>query len=55
MKNLAFIFLLTFVALQVFSQPAFLTDQKRYKRVRDAFSEKESFVKNTLKVSDICY
>lgn len=53
MKSITSIFLLTFVTLNLFSQTDFLSEQKRYKRVRTAIDEKEELLIEKLKVYDI--
>lgn len=44
---------MTFIVLSISAQPDFLTKQKRYKRVRTAYNDKEQFVLNKLKENGI--
>lgn len=53
MKKILSILLLTFIALTVSAQSDFLTEQKRYKRVRTAINEKEQLILNKLKGKSI--
>ncbi len=53
MKKIISILIISFVFLNAFSQSDFLTEQKRYKRVRTAINEKEKIVIDKLKESNI--
>ncbi len=53
MKKILAIILLTFMQQLAEAQSSFLTDQKRYERVRNAISEKDIIIKDKLKESGI--
>ena len=53
MKKILSILLLTFIALNISAQSNFLTEQKRYQRVRAAISDKEQLVLKKLKENSI--
>lgn len=52
-KKILSILLLTFIILSLSAQSDFLTEQKRYERVRTAINEKEDLVINNLKETNI--
>ncbi|MBE9467508.1 MAG: L,D-transpeptidase family protein [Bacteroidetes bacterium] len=53
MQKITSILILTFIVVNVFAQSDFLTEQKRYKRVRTSIIEKEKVLINKLKETDI--
>ena len=53
MKKIISILTLTFIALTISAQSDFLTEQKRYKRVRTAINDKEQLVLDKLKENSI--
>jgi murein L,D-transpeptidase YafK len=53
MKKILSILLLTFIALTITAQSDFLTEQKKYKRVRTAINDKEQLVLHKLKEKSI--
>lgn len=53
MKKIPIIFLLSFIVFNGITQSDFLTEQKRYNRVRTAINEKEDIVINQLKENNI--
>ena len=53
MKRIISSLLLTFFIFSIYAQTDFLAEQKKYKRVRAAISEKEQLVINNLKKDSI--
>jgi murein L,D-transpeptidase YafK len=53
MKKTSTFILLFFIGLNIFAQSDFLSQQKKYSRVRTAIGEKEDIVNNDLKKHDI--
>lgn len=53
MKKITSILILTFLVLNAFAQSDFLTEQKRYNRVRTAINEKGKIIINKLKENNI--